>query len=176
MHDIYSNARDDAWRFTLGRSGARKLLTIGLNPSTATQEKSDPTVTRVATVAKDNGFDGFVMLNLYPVRATDFTTLPPTADNEAVLENLKQIEAVVASETSPTVWAAWGESILHHAFFVDAVKEMFLRLQKHDVRWVHFGALTANGHPRHPSRLAYSWDFSPFDVERYVAGLTTVTP
>lgn len=35
MYDIYSNAKSDRWRFTLGKSGARRLITIGLNPSTA---------------------------------------------------------------------------------------------------------------------------------------------
>jgi hypothetical protein len=27
-----THAREDAWRFTLGKSGQRKLLAIGLNP------------------------------------------------------------------------------------------------------------------------------------------------
>ena len=44
MHDIYCSSSDDRWRFTLGRSGRRKLLVIALNSSTATQEKSDTTV------------------------------------------------------------------------------------------------------------------------------------
>ena len=167
MYDIYSNSRKDAWRFTLGRSGERKLLTIGLNPSTATKEKSDPTVARVQKVAEMNGFDGFIMLNLYPVRATDYRTLPPKVDKEAFLENLQRIEAVVASEQKPTVWAAWGESILYHDFFVHACVELFSRLQSHDVNWVRFGAMTASGHPRHPSRLAYAWRFSPLEVVHY---------
>lgn len=76
MYDIYSNAHDDQWRYTLGQSGKRPLLTIGLNPSTATQEKADPTVARVERIAKDKGFNGFVMLNLYPVRKTDFRKRP----------------------------------------------------------------------------------------------------
>ena len=75
MYDIYSNDRNDTLRFTLGKSGSRKLLTVGLNPSTATQETSDTTVAKVEGVAKRTGFDGFVMLNLYPIRSTDFNAL-----------------------------------------------------------------------------------------------------
>ena len=52
MYDIYNSDQNDQWRYTLGRSGARPLLVIGLNPSTATQEKLDPTVTRVEKVAQ----------------------------------------------------------------------------------------------------------------------------
>jgi hypothetical protein len=171
MYDIYSNAREDVWRFTLGQSGKRKLLTIGLNPSTATREKSDPTVTRVQKVAQRNGFDGFIMLNLYPVRATDYRTLPSKVDQEAFSENLQHIEAVVASEQEPTVWAAWGEKIRYHDFFVHACVELLSRLRRYEVNWVRFGDMTASCHPRHPSRLAYAWSFSPLDVEHYASTL-----
>mgnify|MGYP001113748628 CR=1 FL=1 len=171
MYDIYSSACNDAWRFTLGKSGMRKLLTIGLNPSTATKEKSDPTVARVQKVAQNNDFDGFVMLNLYPVRATDYRTLASRVDKVAFSENLRRIEAVVASEENAVVWAAWGESILYHDFFVHACIELFARLQNLDVSWLRFGDMTASGHPRHPSRLSYSWRFAPLEVARYASTL-----
>ena len=171
MYDIYSNARADAWRFTLGKTGKRKLLTVGLNPSTATKEKSDPTVARVQQIARNNGFDGFVMLNLYPIRATDFRELPPKVDTVAFRMNIEHIDSVVAAETKPTMWAAWGESILHHAFFVHACVELFARLGKYDVNWQRFGEMTLSGHPRHPSRASYAWSFSPLEVQSYVCTL-----
>ncbi|MCD1645736.1 DUF1643 domain-containing protein [Marinobacter adhaerens] len=171
MYDIYSNAREDSWRFTLGKCGKRKLLTIGLNPSTATKEKSDPTVARVQKVALNNGFDGFVMLNLYPVRATDYRTLPSKVDEEAFSENIQKIEDLIRSEKDPVIWAAWGESITYHSFFRRALTEIISRLTLLDVSWVRFGEMTASGHPRHPSRLAYSWSFSPLDMEGYAHSL-----
>jgi hypothetical protein len=173
MYDIYSNARNDAWRFTLGKSGKRKLLTLGLNPSTATKEKSDVTVAKVKGVAERNGFDGFVMLNLYPVRSTDFSVLPLEAETDAFQENLSRIEQLVSVESSPVIWAAWGESILARTFFVQACLELFERLKPLRVSWRHFGPLTNSGHPRHPSRLTYSWQFSALDVERYANTLRT---
>lgn len=173
MYDIYSNAHNDLWRFTLGKSGSRKLLTIGLNPSTATKEKSDTTVAKVEGVAKRNGFDGFVMLNLYPVRSTDFNALPIDVDAQAFSENLNHIEELVASESQPVIWAAWGESIRARDYFVSSTKELFSRLQKHGASWRHFGSLTNSGHPRHPSRLNYRWSFAELDTKRYVRALGT---
>lgn len=167
MYNIYSNARDDHLRFTLGKSGPRKLLTIGLNPSTATKEKSDTTVAKVEGAARRNGFDGFVMLNLYPVRSTDFTALPRDVDAEAFSKNLECIEALVACEPKPVIWAAWGESILERDYFVSAGKALFARLRKYEVSWQHFGPLTTGGHPRHPSRLQYAWSFAHFDTASY---------
>lgn len=176
MYDIYSNARNNLWRFALGRGGSRKLLTIGLNPSTATREKSDTTVAKVEEVARRNGFEGFVMLNLYPVRATDFDALPFDVDAQAFSENLNRIEELVASESEPVIWAAWGEPILARDYFVSATKELFARLQKYGASWRHYGSLTNAGHPRHPSRLNYGWSFAEFDTPRYVRALGTGPP
>jgi len=168
MYDIYHNARSDKWRFSLGRSGSRSLLVIGLNPSTATQEKSDTTVAKVDRVAKRHGFDGFVMLNLYPVRATNFNELPINVDAEAYFNNLNCIEDTVTKYLPRVIWAAWGESILARSYFLTAAQELFDRLGKHDLVWQHFGPITASGHPRHPSRLSYAWSFSKLDTKAYV--------
>lgn len=173
MYDIYSNAKNDLWRFTLGKSGSRNLITIGLNPSTATKEKSDTTIAKVEEAARQAGFDGFVMLNLYPVRSTDFNALPEEVNAEAFTENLAKIEAVVAAESKPVVWAAWGENIMARKFFIAAGKELFGRLEKHGTLWQQFGSLTQSGHPRHPSRLHYAWKFSTFDTKNYAQKLST---
>jgi len=53
MYDIYRSTADDACRFALGRSGRRRLVVVGLNPSTATREKSDPTVAKVAAYLEE---------------------------------------------------------------------------------------------------------------------------
>ena len=175
MYDIYSNAQNDLWRFTLGKSGNRTLIVIGLNPSIATKEKSDTTIAKVEVAANQAGFDGFVMLNLYPVRSTDFNALPMEVNAKAFAENLAKIEAVVAaeSEPEPVIWAAWGENIMAREFFVAASKELFTRLEKYGASWQQFGSLTQSGHPRHPSRLHYDWEFSPFDTKDYMRKLSS---
>lgn len=171
MYDIYTFAQNDAWRFTLGKSGKRTLFTVGLNPSTATREKSDPTVARVEKVARNNGFDSFVMLNLYPVRSTDFRKLPSKVDARAFEANLRHIEETVAAHKGAAVWAAWGASVLHHGFFVDSCVDLIRRLEPYNVKWLRFGEPTREGHPRHPSRLDYSWSFSPLDARAYARRL-----
>jgi hypothetical protein len=166
MYDnsLYSSDKDDTWRYTLGKPGKSLLLTIGLNPSTATREKADTTVAKVEQVALRHGFDGFAMLNLYPVRATDYRSLSSTVDRDAFHRNLDKIEEIVASQSKPVIWAAWGASIEHHPYFLQARNELFSRLARYGVKWVRFGALTAQGHPRHPSRLQYAWEFAPYEV------------
>ncbi|THT96053.1 DUF1643 domain-containing protein [Lampropedia puyangensis] len=162
MYDIYHPDENDQWRYTLGRSGAKPLITIGLNPSTATQERLDPTVTRVERVGLQNGFDGFIMLNLYPVRATKYEDLPATADPVAYQRNLQAIERVIAAHPKAVLWAAWGDSIGARTYFGQARDDLYGLLAKHNPAWHHFGTLTDKGNPRHPSRLQYNWEFSPF--------------
>ena len=173
MYNIYSTTHDNRWRFTLGKSGQHKLLVIGLNPSTATNEQSDVTIAKVETVAKNNGYDGFVMLNLYPVRSTDYNALSKDVDTTAFDDNLKRIEKLISDEQqSVAIWAAWGNSIIARAYFQLAAIELIRRLQKYEVTWQHFGTLTTSGHPRHPSRLNYSWSLSEFEALSYADGLS----
>ena len=165
MYDIYHSDRDDHWRFSLGRSGRRPLIIIGLNPSTATKEHSDPTVARVQKVAERNGFDGFIMLNLYPVRATDWNELPQLADPEAFKRNQDEIERLVSQYERPTLWAAWGQTVTQRSFFMESRDALYENLSKHQPQWHRFGTLTKGGHPRHPVYLSYEWKLEPFELK-----------
>jgi len=167
MYDLYAHSADDRCRFALGRTGERKILVIGLNPSTATRDRSDTTVAKVETVARHNGHDGFVMLNLYPLRATDPTTLPQRANAQHLQRNLDAIEAIVAGEPAPVLWAAWGAGIGQRAFLSSCACELVSRLHRYRPQWQCYGPSTAGGHPRHPSRLSYRWRFARFGADAY---------
>jgi len=70
----FSTARfseDRAHRYDLIRqwAGERTLACIGLNPSTADEEKNDPTVFGMILRAQQWGFGRFVMLNLFGRRS-----------------------------------------------------------------------------------------------------------
>lgn len=166
-YNIYTNSPDNLLRYSLGNAGANPLLVIGLNPSIATNEKSDTTISKVNKVAKISGFDGFVMLNLYPERATDYSALPLEMNPEIYNSNLSIIEKIVASQVNPTIWAAWGESVNAREYFLKAGKDLSNKLRKYKVSWMKFGELTKSGHPRHPSRISYEWKLSSFDIEKY---------
>src|SRR5690606_17601605 len=68
---VYLKNDENTLRYVLGEKGNKTIACIGVNPSTATPEKLDPTLKKVKTVAKHNGFDGWIMYNLYPQRATN---------------------------------------------------------------------------------------------------------
>jgi hypothetical protein len=62
----FSKNRDH--RYALWRRWHDKkpmVMFIGLNPSRANEEKTDPTITRIKNFAYDNGYGGFYMMNLF---------------------------------------------------------------------------------------------------------------
>lgn len=68
---------DDKVRYVLKKQGHNPLFVLGVNPSTADDVKSDHTITRVCGFAERMGFDSFIMINVYPLRATDIMNLRP---------------------------------------------------------------------------------------------------
>jgi len=167
MYDLYQCNSDDSARFILGKDGTSKLFVVGLNPSTANKEKSDTTVAKVETVARSNGFDGFVMANLYPLRSTDPNGLPAVADDDLFLSNINKIMLLAERENKPIFWAAWGGDIVLRPYLTESFNALDALITKINGCWVHYGELRKDGHPRHPSRLAYSWQFSAFDAANY---------
>ena len=58
------------YRYILGTRGERPLICIGINPSTAAPDALDPTLQSVQRIALANGYDSFLMFNVYAQRAT----------------------------------------------------------------------------------------------------------
>ena len=78
---------DDKARFILGQSGANPIICFGINPSTANDMKDDPTILKIKKIASENDCDGWIMLNLYPQRATNPNDMHTKADNDLNIKN-----------------------------------------------------------------------------------------
>ena len=64
---------DNRYRYGLWRNWnphGRQVLFIGLNPSTADHEQNDPTIRRCIGFARNWGYDGVLVGNLFAYRAT----------------------------------------------------------------------------------------------------------
>ena len=68
---LYQNNATDTARYILGERSENMVACIGVNPSTARPNALDNTLRSVKRISKFNGFDGWVMYNVYPQRATD---------------------------------------------------------------------------------------------------------
>ena len=166
MRWIYENNETNTARFLLGKLGD-PLICFGVNPSIAEPQALDPTMKSVEKITKSNGFKGWIMLNLYPQRATKPDDMDQERSEDLHRENLLHIEKVFKRYPKATLWAAWGASINKRKFLAHALKDIAELARKHDCRWVAISKKTKDGHPRHPLYLSATESLSDFDMDEY---------
>lgn len=158
------------YRYILGTRGKKPLICIGINPSTAEPDKLDNTLKSVERIAHGNGFDSFIMFNVYAQRATDPDDMERICNPALHRENLEAFRYVLSISDHPAVWAAWGAVIEKRAYLSDCVRDMVTVGQEYDARWYCAGAITKKGHPHHPLYLRKDEKIRPFDVSAYLEG------
>ena len=157
------------YRYILGTRGKKPLICIGINPSTAEPDNLDNTLKSVERIALGNGFDSFIMFNVYAQRATDPDAMEKTCNPLLHWENLEAFRYVLSISKKPAVWAAWGAIIEKRAYLADCVRDMVSVGQEYGASWHCAGAITKKGHPHHPLYLRKDEKLKPFDVEGYLA-------
>ena len=165
---IYKNNLDNSARFVLGERGKRPLICFGINASTAKPEKLDRTVRRVQSIAQQGEFYGWIMLNLYPQRATKPENIHQDFNVSLHKKNLKYIKEVFQNNPKATVWAAWGGLIESRIFLKQCLKDIANIVKPYSAKWVHKGKLLAKGHPHHPLYLRSDAPFSSFNIDNYL--------
>ena len=168
MFDVYQASSDNCQRYVIGKSGARPLHVIGLNPSTANQNKSDTTITKINNFSIQNKYDGFLVYNLYPIRATNPDNLPARYNAKVIHNNAKIIFDYISDSNQMDIWVAWGQMINKRSYLIKSLSEIMIRLKSLDPNWIMIGSATKSGDPRHPSRISYKKRFSSFDIHQYM--------
>ena len=159
------------YRYILGTRGKNPLICIGINPSTAQPGDLDNTLKSVQRIALGNGFDSFIMFNVYAQRATDPDAMEKECNPTLHRENLEAFRYVLSIGENPTVWAAWGTIIEKRDYLKDCVKDMITAGEEYGARWVCAGKCSKKGHPHHPLYLRKDELIRPFDVATYLEGL-----
>ena len=156
------------YRYILGTRGKNPLICIGINPSTARPGDLDNTLKSVERIALGNGFDSFIMFNVYAQRATDPNAMERICNPTLHRENMEAFRYVLSISDAPAVWAAWGSIIEKRAYLSDCVADMLSIGQEYGAKWYCAGAVTKKGHPHHPLYLRKDEKLKPFDVVRYL--------
>lgn len=141
---------DGLYRYLLHRTwaGADRLPFIMLNPSTADHAVDDPTIRRCIGFARDLGYGGITVANLYAFRATKPADLwraedPVGPRNDQVLRNL----FALSSWRGVPVVAAWGANAKP-----DRVAKAIRLSERYGDGLTALG-VTKDGAPRHPLYL-----------------------
>jgi hypothetical protein len=148
------------YRYELSRiwnRDVRPALFVGMNPSTADADQDDPTIRRCVRFARDLGYGGLLMGNLFAYRSTDPKLLPSFHSKPLVSPigelgewergvrrdiNLDHLKAM-AGRAAITI-AAWGAIKMPYGW------ENQPEYVRGALGAMHALAFTKDGHPRHP--------------------------
>ena len=171
---IYVPDHYSEYRYLLGTRGRRPLICIGVNPSTAIPGRLDNTLKSVQRIAAFNGYDSFLMFNVYAQRATVPEDMDRTLNPLLHAENRKAFAWVLSSlEAPPAVWAAWGAVIEKRDYLPRCVLDLVETGRQFGAEWFTAGPRSKAGHPHHPLYLKKDSVLEPFlDLVPYLEGLS----
>ena len=156
------------YRYILGTRGKNPLICVGINPSTARPDDLDNTLKSVQRIAAGNGFDSFLMFNVYAQRATRPDDMEKQCNLRLHEENMKAWRHLLSIGERPAVWAAWGAIIEKRKYLPECVADMLCISREYDADWFCAGPISKKGHPHHPLYLRKDEKLKPFDTERYL--------
>ena len=170
---LYVPNRYSEYRYILGTRGEKPLICVGINPSTAAPEDLDNTLKSVQRVAHHNGYDSFIMFNVYAQRATDPDDMEPELNKALHEENMRAFDYALSLDSahSPAVWAAWGTIIEKRGYLPGCVRDMIALGNARGARWFSAGKRSKKGHPHHPLYLRKDAPLEEFDVSSYLESL-----
>ena len=159
------------YRYILATRGERPLICVGVNPSTAAPGDLDNTLKSVERVAFHNGFDSFIMFNVYAQRATRPQDMERERNEALHRENMAAFAYALSLSPSPAVWAAWGTVIEQRDYLPGCVRDMIAVGEEYGARWFTAGKRSKKGHPHHPLYLRKDSMLEAFDAKLYCDSL-----
>lgn len=138
--------------------GPRIVAWIGLNPSTADENKLDPTLRRVKSFSQAWGYDGFVMLNLFAWRDKNPKEMMKVRDPVGP-ENDAQIVRHLNELNIDRVVVGWGT----FGGYLSRVEKVMKLLQTTKAEIVCLG-INGNGSPKHPLYIRGDVSVQPYKL------------
>ncbi len=161
------------YRYILGTRGSSPLICIGINPSTAAPDRLDNTLKSAQRIALFNGYDSFIMFNVYAQRATLPDDMEKKLNPTMHRENMKAFDWILRQYPRPcSVWAAWGSLITKRAYLAGCVRDMVAIGNNYGACWYTAGPRSKAGHPHHPLYLRSDSLLEPFDdLDQYLISI-----
>jgi hypothetical protein len=144
------------YRYSLWRSWSAynpRIVFVLLNPSTADEQKNDPTIRRCMGFARAWNFGSLEVVNLFAYRATDYRELFKVSDAVGAENNYFLTQAV---ERCSTVVLGWG---IRGTFLNRDRQAVSLLAGRNDPYCL---GISRDGQPRHPLYVKGDTNLEPF--------------
>jgi hypothetical protein len=146
------------YRYSLWRAWSAyypRIAFVLLNPSTADEQRNDPTIRRCIGFARAWEFGSVEVVNLFAYRATDYRELFKVNDPIGEENNRFLLQAV---ERCSTIVLGWG----NRGTFLNRDRQFIQVLTgRNDVYCL---GITKDGQPRHPLYMKGNTKLEPFDL------------
>lgn len=164
--------KDKANRYLLAESfvdnPANPLMVIGANPSIADAEKTDLTFGSICRIARGNGYDQVIVVNLTPFIAANPQNLPYKQDVSSASRNHKIIEEaanhIVNMVGCLDVWCAWGNLVETRTYLPLNRTSIIKLLINRQANLLSLPNLTKNGNPAHPLYHKHNSRLVPYQI------------
>lgn len=167
---IYYTTNDNKYRYALGevQDNSNKILfCFGINPSKATPQKLDPTAKRIQRIAKEHGYDSWIILNVCAQRATEPNDMDETQNLILHKENLEIVTDLLSKYSlCSDILFAYGDLISKRTYLKKNLCEIIsiIKTTNYGGNCYCLGK-TKSGNARHPLYQKIDTQFIPFSLE-----------
>lgn len=165
MEWIYKRNQTNSARFVLGEYNSfadTTLICVGINPSTAEPDKLDNTLRRVKAIAAEHGYVNWVMINIYPQRATESDDLHAQCDMQLHSDNLTEIKNLLTSFCNADILLAYGNLIDKRPYLKNCFGDIMQLVGPRFAGKLYCIRRTKNGNPVHPLYQKTTAPFTEF--------------
>lgn len=154
MNWLYKNNTTNTVRFTLGEYNCvtdKTLICVGINPSTATPDNLDPTLMKVKSIAICHNYVNWVMINVYPQRATNPNDLHLKCDEQLHSDNINEIRNLLIRFNNVDILFAYGNLISKRSYLKTCLDDILNLINSVKFTGQKFCIKrTIKGNPVHP--------------------------
>ncbi len=155
-------SKDERCRYVFGMDGVNPIIVLALNPSDgkhpnfANGENYDQTQKRIIDISANNGYDGWIILNVFPFIETYSDKLcgmwfdERDYCEELINNNLEYIKEVLEDYPESDIWMAWGNSIEKDKVLIEGLSKIIELPQMKERKKVYFQKINKSTHPMHP--------------------------
>ena len=174
--EIYKVPKDDNEIVNfIFKKGKNNLLCVGVNPKT--NEINNRNIDTIQRIASENGFDGWVVVNLYPKIEESASLLEIDVNENLFWENINGIDAVISKNQFEfkTVLLSWGSEInsFNQIYLKQSAYYLFERFEKYKLDYVSIGE-DINGNPLIP-QISNHQKLQKFDYKNYAKKIKSTT-